>query len=217
MQLKPTIGLIDDHTSIRKGIRYLVESFGEFDVLFDVDNFIQLKTELENNRNLDILLMDIKMPDISGFELVKWMKTNYPLIKVLAFSSEEDGLSITTVIRNGAVGFVGKSENAAQVLQAIHTTLNGDSYLSQESLNKFSDVIKNSANYLTRTNIDLSDKEKEFMGWCCTALTYPEIAERMFISTRTVQDYRETLFKKMGVTTRQELVVYAMQNHIAKI
>lgn len=213
---RPTIGLIDDHRIVRRGIRSQVEAFDEFTVVFDVENFEELKKQLKDNRTLDLLLMDIKMPDITGFELVIWMKENYPLIKVLALSSEEDGFSIAKVMRNGARGFVGKSAGENEVLLGIRTVLKGDTYLSQTDFNKFSDVIQSSTNYFTNQNVDLSELEKEFLNWCCTSLNYGEIATKMYISTRTANDYRDRLFKKIGVNSRQELAVYAVQNKLLR-
>jgi DNA-binding NarL/FixJ family response regulator len=117
-------------------------------------------------------------------------------------------------MRNGARGFVGKSAGANELLQGIKIVLKGDTYLSQTDFNKFSDVIQSSTNYFTKQNVDLSELEKTFLNWCCTNLNYAEIATKMFISPRTASDYRDRLFKKIGVNSRQELAVYAVQNKL---
>lgn len=213
---KPSIALIDDHVIVRKGLRSLVEAFNEYDVAFDVESFADLTVKLKENRHLDLLLMDIKMPIKDGFEVALWMREHYPLIKVLAVSSEEDGFSITKVIRNGAKGFCGKSASPTELLLAIQTVLRGDVYLSQSSLNMFNDVLQNSSGYFTNTKVVFTEKEIEFINYACTAFTYSEIADKMFVGLKTVENWRTVIFSKIGIQTRQELAVYAAQNNLIK-
>lgn len=213
---KPSIALIDDHVIVRKGLRSLVEAFNEYDVAFDVESFADLTVKLKENRHLDLLLMDIKMPIKDGFEVALWMRDHYPLIKVLAVSSEEDGFSITKVIRNGAKGFCGKSASPTELLLAIQTVLRGDVYLSQSSLNMFNDVLQNSSGYFTNTKVVFTEKEIEFINYACTAFTYSEIADKMFVGLKTVENWRTVIFSKIGIQTRQELAVYAAQNNLIK-
>lgn len=213
---KPSIALIDDHVIVRKGLRSLVEAFNEYDVAFDVESFADLTVKLKENRHLDLLLMDIKMPIKDGFEVALWMRDHYPLIKVLAVSSEEDGFSITKVIRNGAKGFCGKSASPTELLLAIQTVLRGDVYLSQSSLNMFNDVLQNSSGYFTNTKVVFTEKEIEFINYACTAFTYTEIADKMFVGLKTVENWRTVIFSKIGIQTRQELAVYAAQNNLIK-
>lgn len=213
---KPSIALIDDHVIVRKGLRSLVEAFNEYNVAFDVENFVDLTVKLKENRHIDLLLMDIKMPIKDGFEVALWMREHYPLIKILAVSSEEDGFSISKVIRNGAKGFCGKSASPTELLLAIQTVLRGDVYLSQSSLNMFNDVLQNSTGYFTNNKIIFSDKELEFINYACTAFTYTEIADKMFVGLKAVENWRTVIFAKIGIQTRQELAVYAAQNNLIK-
>ena len=211
---KPTIALIDDHSIVRKAVVSLVEAFNEFNVVFDVENFEDLKQMLKTNRNLSLLLMDIRMPDKSGFEIAAWMKENFPMIKVLALSSESDGFSIAKVMRSGAKGFVSKAASPAELLLAIRTVLGGDAYLNQNDFNAFSNAIQNSNDYFSQNKVEFNTKEIEFIKWACTALSDNDIADKMFVSTNSVGDYRAAVFTKIGVHTRQELAVYAAKNHL---
>lgn len=212
---KPTIALIDDHRIVRKGLRNLVEAFDEFIVLFDVECFDDLVIKLNANRGLHLLLMDIKMPDKSGFDVVLWMKDKYPQTRVLAVSSEEDGFSIAKVMRNGAKGFVGKSADPTELLLAIQTVLRGDSYLSQDNFNLFSEVLQNSSNYFKDEDILFTDKELEFLRWACTPFTYSEIADKMCVNIKTIEGWRSAIFFKLNIHTRQELAVFAAKNGLA--
>ena len=92
--------------------------------------------------------------------------------------------------------------------------MKGDFYLSQSHLNEMVQAMHNN-NDLTPENIQLTEKEKEFLTWACSELTYKDIADKMFVSTRTIEDYRDTIYKKLGVHTRQELVLYAVRNDLA--
>ncbi len=209
---RPSIALIDDHEIVRKALRNLVEAFDEFTILFDVGSFIELEGKLKSRNIPDILLMDIRMPDKSGFEVASFMKSKHPFVKVLALSSESDGFSIAKVMRCGAKGFVSKAASPGELLLAIHTVLNGDAYLSQKDFNEFSNTIQNSADYFRTTNPDFNAKEKEFIKLACTALTYKEIGDKMCLAMRSVENYRDGVFTKLEIHTRQELAVFAVQN-----
>ncbi|MFY7965911.1 MAG: response regulator [Chitinophagaceae bacterium] len=212
---KPSIALIDDHEVVRKAIRSLIGAFNEFTVLFDVGTFNELTAQLAERKIPDILLMDIRMPDKTGFEVASWMKENKPQVKVLAFSSESDGFSIAKVMRSGAKGFVSKGANPTELLLAINTVLRGDAYLSQTDFNNFSEAIQNSNDYFKNTNtVEFNAKEKAFIKLACTSLSYKEIAEKLIVGTRSVEDYRMQVFQKLGIHTRQELAVYAVQNKL---
>lgn len=211
---KPSIALIDDHEMVRIGLKSLLAAFDEFNVLFDVPSFSELENNLKKRLLPDILLMDIRMPEKDGFEVAAWMKDKYPYVKVLAVSSESDGFSIAKVMRCGAKGFVSKSANPSELLLAIHTVLKGDAYLSQKDFNEFSYAIQNSVDYFNNTNIDFSEKELEFIKLACTAMSYKEIADKMFVAPRSVENYRDSVFNKLDIHTRQELAVYAVQNKL---
>jgi DNA-binding NarL/FixJ family response regulator len=211
---KPNIALIDDHNSVRKAYVMLLTEMDEFNIVFDVENFADLVSKLKQHRNIDLLLMDIKMPDKSGFEVASWMRGNYPLTKVLALSSESDGFSIGKVLRNGAKGFIDKAAHPSEILQAIQTVLAGDSYLSKKDFNSFSEVVQNSMDYFADSKPVFTDKELEFIKWACTSLSYKEIAAKMFVSANTTDDYRNSVFRKLGVHTRQEIAVYATKNNL---
>lgn len=209
---KPSIALIDDHEIVRKALRNLIEAFDEFNILYDVGSFIELENKFKGRSIPDLLLMDIRMPDKSGFEVASWIKSKHPFVKTLALSSESDGFSIAKVMRCGAKGFVSKAASPSELLLAIHTVLNGDAYLSQKDFNEFSNTIQNSSDYFRTTNPDFTAKEKEFIKWACTALTYKEIGDKMFLAVRSVENYRDVVFAKLEIHTRQELAVFAVQN-----
>lgn len=215
MNPRPRLGLIDDQALIRKSIVGLLDAMDEYAIIFDVTTFVELQAKLTDSRVIDILLMDIKMPDKSGFDIALWMKEKYPYISVLALSSETDGHSISKVIKNGAKGFVDKAAEPAELELAIATVMQGNSYLSQADLNKFSNAIQNDFDNFQNLKPSFVDKELEFIRLACTSLSYPEIAERMYLSSKSVGDYRIAVFNKLKIHSRQELAVYAAKNNLA--
>ena len=212
--MKPRLGLIDDQVLIRKSIVGLLDAMDEYNIIFDVTTFVELEKKLTDKEVIDVLLMDIKMPDKSGFDIALWMKDKFPLIAVLALSSETDGYSISKVIKNGAKGFVDKAAEPEELALAIETVMNGNAFLSQKDLNKFSSAIQNDLNELINGSITFIDRELEFIKLCCTSLSYPEIAAKMFLSGKSVGDYRMSVFNKLRIHSRQELAVYAAKNNL---
>jgi len=210
------LALVDDHALFRKALASFIAGYEDFGVLYETGSGKELISFLKDSRNQhpDIVLLDIKMPEMDGFAVAEWLKNNYPLIKILAISSEDDGKSISRIIRNGAMGFISKNLGPDELLVALNVLIQGNYYLPQSHLNDMVMAMHNNED-VSPANQQLSEKEREFLSWVCTELSYKEIAEKMFISNRTVEDYRDAVYKKLNVHTRKELVLYAVRNGLA--
>ena len=210
------LALIDDHAMFRKALASYIAGYDNYSVLYEAGSGKELLSFLKDSKNQhpDIVLLDIRMPEMDGFAVAEFLKNNYPLIKILALSSDDDGRTISRIVRNGAKGFISKNLGPEDLLEALNVLMKGDFYLSQSHLNEMVQAMHNN-NDLTPENIQLTEKEKEFLTWACSELTYKDIADKMFVSTRTIEDYRDTIYKKLGVHTRQELVLYAVRNDLA--
>jgi DNA-binding NarL/FixJ family response regulator len=150
------------------------------------------------------------MPVMDGFAATKWLKSKYPQIKVLALSMFEDDKSVIQMIKSGAGGYVLKESRPRDLLEAIKVINEKGVYVN--------DMV--SGKLIRSVNADetnqLTPKEFEFLQLCCSELTYKEISDQMFVSPRTVDNYRESLFQKLNVKSRTGLVLYAIQNGIFK-
>ncbi|MBS1592388.1 MAG: response regulator transcription factor [Bacteroidetes bacterium] len=210
------LALIDDHAMFRKALASYIAGYDNYSVLYEAGSGKELLSFLKDSKNQhpDIVLLDIRMPEMDGFAVAEFLKNNYPLIKILALSSDDDGRTISRIVRNGAKGFISKNLGPEDLLEALNVLMKGDFYLPQSHLNEMVQAMHNN-NDLTPENIQLTEKEKEFLTWACSELTYKDIADKMFVSTRTIEDYRDTIYKKLGVHTRQELVLYAVRNDLA--
>jgi two-component system invasion response regulator UvrY len=209
--------LVDDHVLLRNGLAELLKSIGH-EILFDANNGKDFIEKLRPDRLPDILLLDINMPEMDGYETAQWVKAHYPEIKILALSMYDDEGSIIRMLRSGAKGYMLKDSNPKELNLAIDELMSKGYYYSElvggklmHMINKIDDEddVKN----LTK----LSDRELDFLKYSCTELTYREIADKMFVSPRTVDGYRDMLFEKLQLKTRVGLAIYAIKNGIVKI
>ncbi|SRX75413.1 response regulator transcription factor [Aequorivita antarctica] len=189
-----SVVVVDDHFLLSQAIGGLVQEFENFDVLYLCKNGQELLDKFENPQNIpDLVLMDIKMPILNGIETAEKLKTNYPNVKVLALSIEEDEYTILKMLRAGARGYLMKDTKKDILEKALLEVMRSGQYYT----NTVSKILMDSI----EKNIDteIKDKELEFIKLACTDMSYKEIAETMFCSYKTVEGYRDSLYKKLGL------------------
>jgi DNA-binding NarL/FixJ family response regulator len=213
---KIQVAVADDHVLLRKALAKLIGNFDGFTVLFEADNGKEVKSKLSQHIIPDILLLDVNMPDVDGFQTAKWVYEHFPQIKILALSMYSDETTIIKMLRNGAKGFVLKNADPEKLKEALESIMHKDFYLSDFISEKILSSLHKNID-LEKDPPKLNTKEKEFLQWICTDLTYKDIAEKMFISHRTVDDYRISLFEKFNVKSRVGLVVYAIKHNIVDV
>jgi two-component system invasion response regulator UvrY len=208
------LALVDDHTLFRKGLISLLEmAMPDHDILFEADNGLDLKTKLDPDNQPDIILMDINMPQMDGFTSVSWLNEHFPLIKVLVISMIENEESIVRMLKLGVKGYLCKDVEPAQLGEALHTIMRKGFF--------YTDYITGMVIHSLRTDRDspgkpdvlasLTDRELAFLQLACTELTYQEIADKMFLSPKTIDGYRGALFEKLNAKSRVGLVLFAVK------
>ena len=208
---KIKIGIVDDHTLFRNGVAALMGEFAELEVLFEAENGEQMQQKLVKHGAPQVILMDINMPLMDGYAATKWVKGKYPQVKVLALSMFEDDKAVIKMIKCGAGGYLLKESKPRELLEAIKTIYAKGVYINELVSGKLiRSVTEDDA------TPGFTNKELEFLKLCCSEFTYKEIAEKMFVSPRTVDNYREALFQKLNIKSRTGLVLYAIQNEIFK-
>ena len=214
----PSIALADDHSLLRIGLAQLVESLGNT-ILFEADNGKELLDKLDPANLPDIVLMDINMPEMDGFQATQWLKTNHPGIKVLALSMYDNETSIIRMLKCGARGYILKDSEPAELRAAINAVMEKGFYYSDlvsgklmHAINKMDDETEG-----LKSLVPLNDRETDFLKYSCTELTYKEIADKMFVSPRTIDGYRDALFEKLHVKTRVGLVMYAIKTGLVQV
>lgn len=213
---KIQVAVADDHSLLRQALAKLINSFENFTVLFEANNGNEIKSRLGKHIIPDIVLLDVNMPDMDGYETAQWLHTNYPQIKVLALSMFSDENIIIRMLKLGAKGYILKNAEPEELKEALNSVLEKDFYLSEYISGK---IVSGLNKDLDRPDdrISLSEKEKELLRWICSEMTYKDIAAKMFVSPRTLDDYRNNLFEKLKVKTRVGLVLYAIRNRLVEI
>jgi two-component system, NarL family, invasion response regulator UvrY len=216
MNYKPVVVLVDDHVLLRNGLANLIRSFGEYDVLFEAYNGKDFIRQLKPLTPPDLVLLDINMPEMDGYETARWLKRNYPEIKILALSMYDAANSIIRMLKNGVKGYILKDTDPAELKIALAAVLNKGFYYSDLVTGKLVHTISQLGDpeQRVRQQLTLNDRELEFLKLVCTESTYKEIADLMYLSPRTIDGYRDSLFEKLQVRTRVGLVMYAIRNGI---
>jgi len=213
------VALVDDHSLLRNGLANLVDSFEGFEVLFEADNGKDFINKLDINNPPDVVLMDITMPEMDGFETTKWIKENHPKIKVLALSMMDDDFSIIKMLKCGARGYALKNIKAKELLESLTEIAEKGFFFNEEISNKIALSVYNPTEKTIEYNglYTITPKETEFLVHACSEKSYKEIAEAMFISPRTIDTYRDSLFQKLNIKTRVGLVMYAIKTGLFKL
>lgn len=208
------IVIVEDHILLSQAIASLVNSFKDFNVLYTCKNGKELLTKLKTPHNIpDIILMDVNMPILNGIETTEIVKNEYPEINVIALSVEENDTTIIKMLKAGAKGYLLKDVEKDVLELALTETIKNGYYHTKD----VSNILINSLNDDNSSKIRLKDREIEFIIHTCSEMTYKQIAEKMFLSPKTIDGYRDNLFQKLNIKNRIGLVLYAIKNGIYKL
>jgi len=203
------IALADDHAILRKGVAEILSKFENMSVIIEAGHGVELLSKMEAAPELpDVCILDINMPEMNGYDTALEIKKRWPAIRMLALSMYDTELNVIKMLRNGANGYVLKDSDPEELRFAISEVHRHGFYHSELVTGRMLHILHDSEN---RMNAEMNDREKQFLEYCCTELTYKEIADKMFLSPRTIDGYREALFKKLNVTTRTGLAIYAIK------
>jgi two-component system invasion response regulator UvrY len=216
----PSVALVDDHVLLRNGLANIIRNFNSHDVLFEADNGRQCIEKLESGLIPSIVLLDINMPEMDGYLTALTIKKRYPSVRVLALSMYDSENSIIRMLRNGARGYILKDTDPTELQTALREIQQKGYYHSEmvtSRLIKLVNDLDNPEGEIQQQMIYLTEKEIEFLKLSCTEFTYKEIADKMGVSPRTVDGYRDGLFEKLPVKTRVGLVLYAIRSGLVMV
>ncbi len=213
---KIQVAIADDHVLLRNALARLVNSFDGYAVLLEADNGKDLRAKIMQHLIPDIVLLDVNMPEMDGFETTQWLHKNYPHVKVLVLSMLSDEKTIIKMFRLGARGYLLKNTDPEELQKALESVNNKNVYLSEYVSGKLVSGLHKDADAVVPPVV-LNEKEKEFLRWTCTELSYKEIAEKMNLNARRVDDYRQGLFTRLNVHSRVGLVLFAIKNGIVEV
>jgi len=208
------IAIVDDHTLMSKALENMIMENPQYSVIMNHPNGEDFIAALENASELPaVVLMDINMPYKNGIETTEWLTEHHPDIKVIALTMEDDEKVLIKMLKAGAKGYLLKDMQPSILFQAIDTVFDKGSFytdfVAQKLLKVKSEDIRN-ASLLS----ELKDREKEFIKWACSELTYKEIADKMFLSPKTIDGYRDSVFTKLEIKNRAGLVLFALKHDL---
>jgi DNA-binding NarL/FixJ family response regulator len=220
MNTKIKIILADDELLFRKGISFLLQREENIEIIFEVSNGSELLSFLkESTIHPDIIMMDLKMPLLNGVEATKIINSDFPKIKIIALTSYDSKSFIANMINIGAVSYLIKNSTPAEMIETINEVSEKGFHYNDNVLQVIHDGILASTTKIKSTFDEdyLTNREKEILQLICMQLSTNDIAEKLFISNRTVDGHRNNLLLKTESKNVAGLVVYAIQNKIISI
>lgn len=207
-----SVVVVDDHVLLSQAITGLVESFDQFRVSFACRNGQDFLDRLKASVELpDLVLMDISMPVLNGIQTTQIISEVYPSVKVVALTILKEENTIIKMLKAGAKSYLLKDIEKEELEMALTDVMTKGYYHTK----MVSDIlVKSLIGESSEKKIDLKHQEVEFIKYVCSELTYKEIAENMYRSPKTIDGYRDTLFKKLQVRNKIGLVKYAIKNKL---
>lgn len=212
------VALADDHVLLRNALATLIDSFSNCKVIHQSCNGKELSNHIKNGTIPDVILLDLNMPEMNGFETAVWLKDNYPNVHVLMLTMYDSELSMIRLLQSGVKGFLKKDIHPSELKFAIHTVMESGYYYSNHSTGKLINLFRSANNgndHLQKAM--LSDQELEFLKLACSDLTYKEIAQQMKLSPRSVDTLRDQLFIKLDVRSRVGLALVSIKQGVVTL
>jgi DNA-binding NarL/FixJ family response regulator len=194
--------IADDHELFRNGLKELLKKHDDVEVIKSVGDGKAFIDIIKSQHDIDIVLLDITMPNMDGFRVLNEMKILNSHVKPIIISMHDDGNYIAKCAKNGAYGYLLKNTDQDELIKAIRIVYSGNKYFSPNISEKMINFMSNNS---ISTNI-LSKKEKEVLGLLSEGLTTKEIAEKLFVSSRTIETHRANIIKKLEVKNTAELI-----------
>jgi len=214
---KIKVALVDDHQIVRDGIRSLLSGIEDIEVIIEASD---AKCILEKLKVIkpDVMIVDISLPEISGIELTKIVTNEYPSIKIVVLSMYTNQEFIFNAIKAGAKGYLPKTITREELLEAIREVYNGNEYFSKDVssiiLKSYLKQVKDPERFDSLKEEKLTNRELEILRFVAEGYSNLLIADKLFISVRTVESHKNHIMQKLELTTTVDLVKYALKNKI---
>lgn len=207
------IMLADDHELIRHGLRNIIRTSGKLEVVGEVSNSDELMEKLPEAA-VDLLVLDISMPEVNGIELTQIVKKRYPVLKILILTMHQNVRFLRRAIAAGADGYLVKTDCGQEILSAIEKIKEGGTYISSSLEAEFSeDVLQSLSNRSsTQTFRNLTKRERQVLALVAAGKTSKQMAAELGLSPRTVDHHRASLLRKLGLKNSVDLVNFAIRN-----
>jgi len=208
--------IVDDHRLFRMGLRNTIQlACPDISVAGEADSGEAL-FKLFALKTADLVLLDINLPGMSGAEVARRLRSDYPALKILAISAENDTDTVHAMIEAGIDGFISKQRSDADELaEAIRSVMNGEEYFGRDIASIIYEVYVSKKKTTTITT-EFTERERDIILLCREGLLYKEIADRLGISAHTVNTHKKHIYQKLGINNTMEMVKYAMKQGIIR-
>jgi len=217
--MKPiNLAIADDHKIFRNGLKATLEDYPDFNLLIEASNGKELIGLLADHEP-DVILMDIKMPEMDGMQTTAYVNQHFKNIKVLALSMHNEDKYIVDMMKSGASGYLLKNAEPEEIIEAIQTVHNKGFYFNEHlSVTLIKQLVgPGHADNAGQQGVELNEREIEVLKLVCQECSNQEIADKIFLSVRTVEGYRARLFEKTGSKNLVGLVIFAIKRGIISV
>jgi DNA-binding NarL/FixJ family response regulator len=216
---KIKLAIADDHKIFRNGLKATLEDCADFDLVLEASNGKQLTGMLTGSIVPDVILMDIKMPEMDGIQTTAYIKQKYSHIKVLALSMFNEDKYIMDMMKAGASGYLLKNAEPEEIIEAISTVYHKDYYFNEHlSITLIKQLAGNNGSGNSAQSLaDFNEREIEVLRLVCQEYSNQEIADKICLSVRTVEGYRARLFEKTRSKNLVGLVIFAIKTGIINV
>ena len=212
------VALADDHILLRNALASLVDGFENCKVVMQVSNGRELTSEISAANLPDVVLLDLNMPHMDGFETATWLRDNYPVIHVLMLTMYDSELTLIRLLQAGVKGFLKKDIHPKELQYAIRSVMENGFYYSHNATGKLLNLFRNSSETSsTLAKTMLTEIDIRFLQLSCSEMTYKEIAQEMKLNPRGVDNLRDNLFTKLEIKSRVGLAMYAIRHGLVTI
>lgn len=210
--------LADDHILLRDALASLISQFPGFRVTGVAANGLDVMDLMKSGSKPDIIILDLNMPQMDGYETTSWLASHYPDVKILILTMYDSDIALIRLLQEGVRGFLKKDIHPDELRNALETVVDEGWYYANRTSGKIASLFRRNNDAPTNLQRNLlTDKEIAFLKLASTDMTYKEIAIELHLSTRVVDNYREALFEKLDVRSRVGLAIYAVKNGIVTI
>jgi DNA-binding NarL/FixJ family response regulator len=214
--MKIRVILVDDHKILRDALRTVLEREADIAVVGGASNGVEL-LKLIQEKQADIVIMDVGMPEMGGIQTTLALKSKHPEIKVLALSTFLDRRIVLQMLSAGASGYIVKAAGSEELLRGIRSVFAGRSYLCSEISHIVVDSVRGSKSSDKANSIRLGRRENEVLKLLAEGLTSPEIGSRLYIATSTVEVHRRNIMRKLDLHSIAELTKYAIRQGLTEV
>lgn len=211
------VAMADDHILLRNALASLINNSGKCKVIIECSNGKELIDYLKSNQNIDVIILDLNMPVLDGYDTSVTLQKLFPEIKILMLTMYDSELALIRLLKAGVKGFMKKDIHPKELLYAIESVHENGYYYSPQTSSKLAGLFRDDENSYPLDKIMLTENEIYFLKLVCSERTYKEIASELNLNPRSIDSMRDNLFTRLDIKSRVGLAMYAIKHGIVSI